>query len=102
MTTADPFFALVIYPSTAATQAGHADTVLQMTGAALRSMPGFVTGRLLLSEDGESVITLVEWRDRESFERFRQSQAVRAASHIAAELHPKTYWLRLHAAVDAP
>ena len=97
METTDRFVALVIYPSTPPAQVGQADTLLRIAQAALRSMPGFVGGRLFLSEDGESVISLVEWRDRESFAQFRQSEFGRAGSHVVGELHPKAYWLRPHA-----
>ena len=100
MATAEPFVALVIYPSTAAGQVGQADTLLRMAESALRSMPGFIGGGVFLSEDGESVITLVEWRDRESFAQFRQSEFGRAATHAIGELHPKAYWLRPHATVE--
>jgi heme-degrading monooxygenase HmoA len=98
--TGDSFVALVIYPSTAAAQVGQADTLVRMTDATLRSMPG-VGGRIFLSEDGEHVVTLVEWRDRESFGEFRRSEFGRAATHVVGELHPKAYWLRPHATVEA-
>lgn len=102
METGETFVALVIYPSTAAGQVGQADTLLRMAEGSLRSMPGFIAGRVFLSEDGESVITLVEWRDRESFGEFRRSEFGRAATHVVGELHPKAYWLRPHASVEAP
>ena len=73
-----------------------------MAEATIRSMPGFVSGRVFLSEDGESVISMVEWRDRESFAQFRQSEFGRAGVQVAGELHPKAYWLRPYATVDAP
>jgi len=99
--TAESFVALVIYNSTPPAQVGQADTLLRLTEATLRSMPGFVGGRLFLSEDGESVVSLVEWRDRESFARFRQSEFGRAGTQVLGELHPKAYWLRPHAVVEA-
>jgi heme-degrading monooxygenase HmoA len=94
------FVALVIYPSTRSAQVGHADTLLRMAEDAIRSMPGFVEGRLFLSEDGESVISMVEWRDRESFAQFRQSEFGRAGVQLVTELHPKAYYLRAYATVD--
>lgn len=98
----ETFVALVIYPSTAAAQVGHADTILRMVEANIRSMPGFIVGRVFLSEDGESVVTLAEWRDRESFVQFRQSEFGRAATHVAGELHPRAHWLRSYATTAAP
>jgi heme-degrading monooxygenase HmoA len=95
------FIALVIYPSTAAAQFGQADTLLRMAEDAVRRMPGFVAGRIFLSEDGEHVISMVEWRDRESFAHFRESEFGRAAVQVAGELHPKAYWLHPHATVSA-
>ena len=100
MEAAESFVALVIYTSTPPAQVGQADTLLRMTEATIRRLPGFIGGRVFLSEDGESVVTLVEWRDRDSFDGFRQSDFGRAATHVAGELHPKAYWLRSHARVD--
>jgi heme-degrading monooxygenase HmoA len=99
--TSERFVALVIYPSTRPAQIGQADTLLRMAEDNIRSMPGFVAGRVFLSEDGENVISMVEWRDRESFARFRQSEFGRAAVQMAGELHPRAYWLVPHASVDA-
>ena len=100
METTASFVALVIYPSTRSAQVGQADTLLRMAEDAIRSMPGFVAGRLFLSEDGENVISMVEWRDRESFAHFRQSEFGRAGVQLTSELHPKAYWLLPYAAVD--
>lgn len=100
METAESFVALVIYPSTPTGQVGQADTMLRMVEANIRSMPGFIVGRVFLSEDGESVITLAEWRDRESFAQFRRSEFGRAATHAVGELRPKAYWLRPYATVE--
>jgi heme-degrading monooxygenase HmoA len=100
--TAEPFVALVIYPSTSPAQIGQADTLRHMAEATIRSMPGFVSGRVFLSEDGESVVSLVEWRDRGSFVQFRQTEFGRAAVQVAGELHPKAYFLKPYAAVAAP
>jgi heme-degrading monooxygenase HmoA len=102
METTDRFIALVIYPSTPAAQLGQADTLLRMAEDAIRGMPGFVSGRIFLSEDGESVISMVEWRDRESFAHFRQSEFGRAAAQVVGELHPKAYWLHPHRTVTGP
>jgi heme-degrading monooxygenase HmoA len=99
--TGETFVALVIYPSTKAGQDDQAETLVRMA-ASIRRMPGFVGGRVFLSEDGESVISLVEWQDRESFAAFRRSEFGRAATQVAGELHPKAYWLRPHASIDAP
>jgi len=63
-------------------------------------MPGFITGRVYLSEDGANIISLVEWRDRDSFLQFRQSEFGRAATQVMGELHPMPYWLTRLAAVD--
>jgi heme-degrading monooxygenase HmoA len=96
----EPFVALVIYPSTTAGQVGRADTLLRMAAGVLRRMPGFIAGRVFLSEDGASVISLVAWRDRESFTKFRQTDFGRAATQVAGELRPTAYWLRPHATVE--
>jgi heme-degrading monooxygenase HmoA len=100
--TTNSFIALVIYPSTAPAQLGQADTLLRMAEQTIRGMPGFIAGRIFLSENGESVVSMVEWRDRESFTHFRQSEFGRTAVQAVGELHPKAYWLHPHATVTAP
>ena len=101
MAAAEPFVALVIYPTIPAVQEGQADALLRMAETTIRSMPGFLRGQVFLSEDGSSIVTLVEWKDRESFAQFRQREIGRTAKLVAGEFHPKAYWLRQHAAVTA-
>ena len=48
------FVALVIYPSAPAGQPGQADALLQFADTTIRTMPGFVSGRVFLGEDGEA------------------------------------------------
>jgi heme-degrading monooxygenase HmoA len=102
MDASEPFMALVIYPTTADAQARQADNLLRLASEQVRQLPGFRRARVFLSEDGSSLVTLTEWSDRESFQRFRESEFGRAATVLMAELHPKSYWLRQHAAVEAP
>ena len=101
MTAVEPFVALVIYPTSPDAQAGQSDALTRAAQEKLRFLPGFLSARIFESEDGESIVSLVQWRDREAFERFRQSEAGRAAAVLASGLHPKAYWLRLIAAVEA-
>src|SRR5262245_441099 len=96
------FLSLVIFPTTREAQAQHADNLLRLVADEVRLLPGFLRGRVFLSEDGDSLVTLVEWSDRQSFEGFRQSEFGRTATSLLAGLHPKSYWLRHHAGVDAP
>ena len=98
----EPFVALVIYPTTADTQGRQADNLVKMAADKIRLLPGFLRGRVFLSEEGDSLVTLTEWSDRESFQAFRQSEFGKAATQLAAGLNPKAYWLRLHGAVKAP
>jgi heme-degrading monooxygenase HmoA len=96
----EPFLALVIYPTTAEAQARQADNLVKLASERLRQLPGLVRARVLLSEDGASLVTLTEWKDRDSFQKFRNSDFGRAASALVADLHPKAYWLRQHAAIE--
>jgi heme-degrading monooxygenase HmoA len=96
----EPFLALVIYPTTADAQARQADNLVRLASEKLRGLPGLLRARVLLSEDGTSLVTLTEWNDRESFQKFRESDFGRSASTIMAGLHPKAYWLRQHAALE--
>jgi heme-degrading monooxygenase HmoA len=102
MESVEPFLALVFYPTTPEAQSRQADNLLRLAAEQVRHLPGFVRGRVFLSEDGENLVTLTEWRDRESFQQFRQSEFARTATLLTADLHPKPFWLRLHAAVEAP
>lgn len=98
----EPFMALVIYPTTPDAQARHADNLMRIAAEKVRLLPGFLRGRVFLSEEGDSLVTLTEWSDRESFQQFRQSEFGKAAVLLAASLHPKSYWLRQHGAIEAP
>jgi heme-degrading monooxygenase HmoA len=97
----EPFIGLVIYPTTPDVQARRADALARM-GAELRLTPGFLRAQVLVSEDGQHLVTATWWSDRESFEQFRQSELGRTAAVLATEAHPKAFWLRLHADVEAP
>lgn len=98
----EPFLALVVYPTKADTQSRQADNLAKIAAEKIRTLPGFLRARVLVSEDGESLVTLTEWTDRDSFQSFRQSEFGQAAVRLAAELHPQSYWLRQHSAIDAP
>jgi heme-degrading monooxygenase HmoA len=99
---AEPFLALAIYPTTPDAQTRQADNLVRLVGEHVRSLPGFRGARLLLSEDGQNLVTLTEWADRESFQKLRESDFGRAAVQLVAELHPKSYWLRQYSAVGKP
>jgi len=98
----EPFVALVVYPTTQETQGRQADNLARIASEKIAALRGFRRARVLASEDGSSLVTLTEWSDRESFLQFRQSEFGQAAVRLPAELHPQAYWLRQHAAVDAP
>jgi heme-degrading monooxygenase HmoA len=102
MDVSEPFISLVIYPSNKDAQARQADNLLKLVAEKVRLQPGFLRGRVFLSEDGESLLTLTVWNDRDSFRKFRESEFGRAAILLTADLHPKAYWLSLHATVEAP
>jgi heme-degrading monooxygenase HmoA len=102
MDAVEPFVALVIYPTTPDAQARHADNLIKLASDQVRLLPGFLRGRVFVSEDGASLVTLTEWSDRESFQQFRQSEFGRAAVQVTSALHPMAYWLRQHAAIEAP
>lgn len=102
MEAVEPFMALVIYETTADAQARQGDNLAKIAREKIRLLPGFLRGRVLLSEDGKSLVTFTEWSDRSSFEQFRESEFGRAAVRLAAELHPQAFWLRESAVVEAP
>ena len=102
MDVVEPFMALVIYPTTPEAQSRQADNLVRLASERVRLLPGFLRGRVFISEDGDSLVTLTEWSDRESFQQFRQSEFGRAATLLTADLHPKAYWLRQHAAIESP
>jgi heme-degrading monooxygenase HmoA len=98
----EPFVALVIYPTTKDAQVRHAEKLAKVAADKVSTLPGFLRARVFLSEDGESLVTLTEWSDRESFQQFRQSEFGQAAVQLVAGLHPQAHWLRQHATIDAP
>jgi heme-degrading monooxygenase HmoA len=98
----EPFVALVVYPTQKDAQARQADNLARLASERIRALPGFLRSRVFLSEDGENLVTLTEWSDRESFLQFRQSEFGQAAVRLASDLHPQAYWLRQHATVEAP
>ena len=98
----EPFLALVVYPTRPDAQARQADNLARIASEKIRALPGFLRGRVFPAEDGESLVTLTEWSDRESFLQFRQSEFGQAAIRLASGLHPQAYWLRQHATIDAP
>jgi heme-degrading monooxygenase HmoA len=102
VTDTEPFVALVIYPTTPEAQVKQADNLTRLVSEEIRLMPGFRSARVLLGEDGQSLVTLTEWSDRGSFESFRGSEFGQAAIRLVASLHPQTLWLREHTAIAAP
>ena len=102
MEAVEPFVALVIYPTTQDAQARQADNLVKIAHEKIRLLPGFLRARVLISEDGQSLVTFAEWSDRRSFEAFRESEFGRAATLLVASLHPQAFWLREHATVAAP
>ena len=98
----EPFVALVIYPTTKDAQVRHAEKLAHIAAEKVSALPGFLRARVFVSEDGDSLVTLTEWSDRESFLQFRQSEFGQAAIQLAAALHPQAHWLRQHATVEAP
>ena len=98
----EPFLSLIIYPTTPDAQVRHADNLTRLAAEKIRLLPGFLRGRVFPSEDGQSIVSLAEWSDRQSFEGFRQSEFGQSATLLLANLNPKSYWLRHHSALEAP
>lgn len=91
----EPFVALVIYPTTREAQARQAATLTQALLDWMRGVAGLIRTQVFASEDGESIVTLAQWKDRESFERFRSDDRGQAAVGLAVAAHPKAFWLRV-------
>ena len=87
----EPFVALVVYPTQKDAQQRQAENLARIASEKVSALPGFLTSRVFLSEDGESLVSLTEWSDRDSFVQFRQSEFGQAAIRLAAELHPRAY-----------
>jgi heme-degrading monooxygenase HmoA len=88
MDLAEPFVALVIYPTTPDAQSRHAESLVRIAAEKVRSLPGFLRGRVFVSEDGDSLVTLTEWSDRESFQQFRQSEFGRGGDPAGRRASP--------------
>lgn len=102
MSASESFVALIIYPTRPDAQADQMEKLIRLAADRVRTLPGFRGGRILVAEDGASIVTMTEWRDRHAFEQFRDSEIGRSAIRLAAELHPKAYWLRQQEVVEAP
>ncbi len=102
MEAVEPFLSLVIYPTEPEGQARAADNLAALAAQKIRLLPGFLRGRIFVSEDGLHLISIAEWSDRQSFEQFRQSEFGQSATQLLANLNPKSYWLRHHSALEAP
>jgi heme-degrading monooxygenase HmoA len=87
----EPFVAPVIYPTTPDAQSRHADKLVRIASEKVRNLPGFLRSRVFVSEDGDSLVFLTKWSDRESFVQFRQSEFGQAAIRLAAHLHPQAH-----------
>lgn len=55
----------------------------------LRGQPGFKSARLLKAEDKSELLLIIEWRDREAFVAYRQSDVGKQNVEQAAGFHPK-------------
>jgi heme-degrading monooxygenase HmoA len=95
----EPFVALVVYQTTAEAQSRQAETLTRALDW-MRDVPGMVRAQVLVSEDGENIVTLTRWTDRDSFERYRLGEVGRAAASLAVDAHPKAFWLRVHGDSD--
>lgn len=84
------------------TQSRQAENLARIASEKVSALPGFLRARVLVSEDGASLVTFTEWSDRGSFLAFRQSEFGQAAIRLAADLRPQAHWLRQHATVEAP
>jgi quinol monooxygenase YgiN len=102
MEAVEPFLSLVIYPTDPDAQIRQADNLAVLAAQKIRLLPGFLRGRIFVSEDGQNIVSIAEWSDRHSFEQFRQSEFGQAATLLLANLNPKSYWLRHHTALEAP
>ena len=102
MDAVEPFLSLVIYPTEPDAQIRQADNLATLAAQKIRLLPGFLRGRIFVSEDGRSLVSIAEWSDRHSFEQFRQSEFGQSATLLLANLNPKAYWLRHHTALEAP
>jgi heme-degrading monooxygenase HmoA len=102
MEAVEPFVSLVIYPTEPASQTRAADNLAVLAAQKIRLLPGFLRGRIFVSDDGLNLISIAEWSDRESFEQFRRSEFGQSATQLLANLNPKAYWLRHHSALQAP
>ena len=69
--------------------------------ATIKGQPGLRSARVYRAEDGTQVVTITEWRSREDFLAYRQSEAGKRMVAGAVEAHPKISFLEVVAAIDA-
>jgi quinol monooxygenase YgiN len=73
--------------------------ILHEAAATMRTMPGFVSANLHLSEDSSRIVNYVQWANKAYFESMLQDQKtqphMKAAADIAKSYDPVIYSLRL-------
>ncbi len=68
---------------------------------AIKGQPGLLSVRVYRAEDDTQIVTITEWRSREDFLAFRQSEAGKRLVAGAVGSHPKIAFYEVVAAIDA-
>jgi quinol monooxygenase YgiN len=91
---ASPFIVLSVFTSVPEFRDSFVNLIEEFAASQTRLQPGICSLELFTDESSEHIVTLARWKDRASFEAFKQSQTGAHASEVARTLTPKVYFLR--------
>ncbi len=91
----EPFIVLSVFTTAPELRGRFVSLIEEFAATQARLQPGICSVELFTDEGSEHIITLARWKDRDSFEGFKQSESGAQASQVALTLRPKVYFLRV-------
>lgn len=91
----ESFIVLSVFTSAPELRGRFVNLIDEFATTHTRLEPGICSVELFTDEGSEHIVTLVRWKDRESFEQFKRSDSGVQASQVALTLRPKIYFLRM-------
>ena len=89
-----PFHVLMLFPTQPAHQRKHAEKLSSFIREGIKVQPGFLSARLFLTEDGETIVEHFQWMDRAAYEAYRSSELGKSAAALLVSLHPQVFFMK--------
>ncbi len=94
--TKEPLFTvLLMFECQPDEQSPLIDKLFNFINTRMKPQPGFVSSLVYASEDGTKVVEHFQWKDRASYENYRQSDSGKKAAQWLVTLHPQVFYLEL-------